>query len=485
MGGSAAGSPAINPPEGHLRTAPYDSGSVYRIDLVGDPKPKDSFAKIHLPSGVNFAVFGESWCGRPPGSTTPSGFCSSAVGTGTQSDLVALRLRDEINKVAFPKDPNGPKFVLFTGNMRQTGLPEELAQFKSYLAGFDIPVYGALGNMDLFAGAAGDVTNVNNANTSGSNDYWKEAFFDMARPWGSGGFVDTPSYIRPVTVRLPSAIVHPTLARTHYSFDVIHGGSPALRVIVLDSSTKSYGNSADQEPQLEGQSEWLQAVISDAKLLTIPIVVAMNQPTVIPGSVQIINWNNAAEKTTFESMVVSGGVTAVFAGGLRKNATDSYPQRRDVVPLYIMGGGGAPLGFEGTQPPVGPPTGPLVPASLLASDGYYHAWHLANINPDPGARNLLGQAPHSIKTFMALEYLGIHALDGDSVKAGYAVRFQGFGRQLTGGWSLPDQAKSSTFQLGFPFLPGCSTSGDGGLYCQSTNAIQPPYRFYSENTKIA
>lgn len=488
VGGSAAGVPDINPPEGHLRAAPNDSGSVYKIDFRSDPRPKDSQARVSLPQGVNFAVFGESWCGRPKTSATPSGLCSSAVGSGTQSDLVALRIRDEINRIAYPKNPDGPRFVLFTGNMRQTGVPEELAQFKSYLAGFDIPVYAAIGNTDLFQGLTGSAATVNNANTSGSNAYWKEAFGDMWKPWGRGtfpGMPATPGYIRPVDVSLPNAVIHPELARTHYAFDVMDKGIRALRVIVLDSSTKSYGSSTDQEPQLEGQSEWLQAVISDAKLLNVPIVISMNQPTVIPASVQIPNWNNQADKTTFESMVVSGGVSAVFAGGLRKNATDSYPQRRGVVPLYIMGGGGAPLGFEGTQPPVGPPTGPLVPASMLASDGYYHGWHLMSFNPDPGSRNILGQAPHSLKTFMSLEYLGIHAVDGDTVKAGNAVRFSGFGRQMTGGWSVPEQARSSTFQLGFPFAPECANAGDGDIYCQSVNAIAPPYRLSSENPKIA
>lgn len=485
VGGSAAGIPDVNPPEGHIRAAPYDSSSVYRIDLQGDPEPRHSSANVVPPSGINFAVFGESWCGRPPGSTSASGLCSSSVGTGTQADLVALRIRDEINKIAYPKTPNGPKFVLFTGNMRQTGVPEELAQFKSYLAGFDIPVYAALGNMDLFAGLAGDLINVNQG-TTGTNDYWKETFFDMARPWGNGGLVLTPTYIRPLALQLPNSVVHPNLARTHYAFDVIEEGRAALRVIVIDSSTKSYGNSVDQEPQFESQDSWLSAVISNAKIPPgIPTVVVMNQPTVYPLGQQVPNWVNQTDRLNFEN-VAAPLTTAVFAGGFRWNTTDSYPARRDVTPLYIMGGGGAALGYEAPQSPIGSGTGGPLPApSLIPEDGFYHGWHLVTVDPDPAARNLLGQAPHSFKTFMALEYLGIHALDGESVSAGYPLKFQGFARQMSGGWSDPNQAKSSTFKIGFPFLLGCAGPGLGEGYCRSPNVIHPPYRFWSENPKIA
>lgn len=466
-GWAAGGTPAgILSSEFHLRS--QEMGSVYRLELKGDPTPPFTGARLRFPDGVAFAVFGESWCGR--------GLCGAAAGTGTMADLVALQIRDEINRAA--KFPYGPRFVLFTGNMRSTGIPEELAEFHQYLRGFKIPVFAAVGNRDLFAGLAPSVvggaggSSLVSTGNSGSNDYWKESFADMPRPWGEG---PAPDGIRPVVGLSQQAI--PDLARTHYAFDVLEAGQPVLRVIVIDSSTRSYGDPKEQNPP-EPQATWFENVAKEGRLKGIPMVVAMNQPTVIPDTVQFSNWTGqgSVDQSAFEGAAAAYGVTAVFAGGLRMNTTDSLPYPRGgIVPIYFVGGGGAPLGFESD----------VTPPTKLPTDGFYHGWHLVTIDPDPDERNLLGQAPHSLMTFPTLDSLAMHSFDGESVAAGNVMRFSALGRGLPGGWSDLEQAKATHIYMGHNSLIRCPHFGQGDVACQSRNAIQPGYRFYSEDPTIA
>jgi hypothetical protein len=453
-GWAAGGTPAgVQDAEGHLRSLP--TGSVYRVDPAGDPTPPATSADVQLPSGVNFAVFGESWCG--------TGLCGSLSGSGTQADTVALRIRDEINRAA--KLPNGPRFVLFLGNMRSTGLPEELAEFHRYLQGFDIPVYSALGDRDLFTGADGSSA----VNRTASSETWRDTFGDMPGPWGTG---ETPVDIQPVA----STTSRAAGAATHYAFDVVRGGQPELRVIVIDSSTKSLGDASTQNPP-EQQSTWFDTVATDAQVQKIPMVVAMNQPTVLPDNVQYPNWTTqAVDQQTFETSAATHGVTAVFAGGARMNTTDSLPARTGVVPLYIMGGGGAPLGADTT-------TG-LVPTKQ-PGDGYYDAWHAVSIDTRLEDRNILDQAAVRLHSFPALDSLAMHALDGGYAAAGDTLRFSGLARELPGGWSDLDQAMTTYMDMGAAGLEPCRSPGQGGSVCQSINAIRPPYRFYSEDPSIA
>lgn len=459
-GWGAGGTPAnVQDGELHIRSEP--TGAVYRMDLSADPKTRDSSAVPVFDDLVNFAVFGESWCEK--------GACGASVGTGTMADLVSVKIRDEINAAA--KLPNGPRFVLYTGSMRSSGIPEELAQFKSFLKGFDIPVFGAIGTKDLFvgldAGPAGGPANQTIG--SGSNQYWKQVFADMPAPWGTAG---APRGIRPI----PANSAQP-LARTHYAFDVLEGSRAVLRVIVLDSSTKSLGNSSDQNPPNESQAAWWTLLAGEAKALGIPTVISMNQPTVIPDSIQVGNWQGqgAFEAPVFDSNAQAAGVTAVFAGGLRMNTTDKLPGRVGDVPLYVMGGGGAPLGFESDA---SKPT-------KLVTDGFYHGWHLVSLDPEPSQRNLLGQAPHTIRSFPTLESLAIRSFDGEQVAAGHTMRFSALGRGLLGGWSDKDQAKATYMHMGSDSLIDCRSFGQGDIYCQSKNAIKPGYRFWSEDPSIA
>lgn len=464
VGGTSAGLQI----EQHLRSQP--SSSVYKVDVNADPTPPFSAADVSLPSsGVNFAVFGESWCG--------SGLCGASAGTGTMADEVALRIRSEINKAAALT--NGPKFVLFTGNMRHSGLPEELAQFREYLTGFKIPVYAAIGDKDLFSGLnPAEVTGGSSGNLTGgasSNEYWKRAFADRPSPWGSAA---PPRQIHPIGPDV-------TGARTHYAFDYTQDGVTALRVIVLDSSSRSLG--ADQNPQeANGQLGWFNQMSAQSPLSRrFPIVVVMNQPTQIPDSFQTPNWTSGLGPTDAASFVTTAGangISAVFTGGPRMNTTDLLPRSGVVhVPEFIAGGGGAPLGFERVAQ-----SQDFDAPTKLPNDGFYHAWHLVNVENDPSAANLIGQFPTTLKTFAALDSLAMHSFDGDSVGAGNTMRFSAFGRQLSGGWSDPYQSIATYITMGTGNgVPCRSQYGQGGIYCLSQNAIRPPFRFYTDDISTA
>lgn len=464
-GWGAGGSPADlkDETEGHFRSVA--TSAIYRVDLDGDPvQPASRTTLTTSAAGVPFAVFGETWCGK--------GFCTASMGTGVMADMVALQIRDEINQAAAL--PNGPRFVLFTGNMRRYGVPEELQQFRKFLDGFTIPVYAAPGNLDLFGGIDTGLS-VGVSASSGTNDYWKSVFADMPAPWGEGA---APPGIAPVPP-LPTEVVQPGLARTHYAFDVVEGGRKVLRVAVVDSSTRSYGQPADQNPQ-SNQGDWLKAVLTEAAdLLNIPSIVMMNQPTVLPSEAQIPNWTlQPQDKEDFESTVTLRRVSAVITGGVRMNARDTL---KATVPLLIAGGGGAPLGRDSSVES----GATLAPPTKLPTDGYYHGWTLATLDPDVGKRNLLGLSPVDTQTFPTIESIALHSYRGQTLPAGQTTNVTAFARGLSGGFSDPEQAKASTMSYGNTLIERCVNRGQGYGNCLSLQAMQPGVRFYSEQPDIA
>src|SRR5438093_10355038 len=124
------------------------------------------------------------------------------MGSGTKADVVAAQIQHEVNAMA--KLPGGPKFVVFGGSMRRTGIPEELGEFKRYLDGFDIPAFAALGSRDLFAGLdqsvldrqsdyGTGVKDAANGSTQGTTQvnpdglFYTNLFNDRPKPWGATG----------------------------------------------------------------------------------------------------------------------------------------------------------------------------------------------------------------------------------------------------------------------------------------------------------
>ncbi|HVL91191.1 MAG TPA: hypothetical protein VM841_13240, partial [Actinomycetota bacterium] len=461
-GWGAGGSPADfkDLVEGHFRSE--ETSAIYKIAVGGDPRQPASSAPLDPPKpGVTFAAFGESWCGV--------GLCSSAVGTGTMADEVSLQIRDEINKAA--AQPGGPKFVLFTGNMRRVGIPEELEQFRNYLKGFDVPVFVAPGNRDRFAGFE-VVLPTGGRTQNGSHDYWKNVFAKQPAPWGHAA---SPRNIAPVSIGNAEPIRD--AARTHYAFDYMEGGKRMMRVVVVDSSTRSYGTFEQQNPP-EDQETWLPTVLAEAQdVLRIPTVVLTNQAPFIPSEQQVPNWSNQGHQQHFEATVAATRVSAVITGGPRMNARDTI---KGVVPLYVVGGGGAPLGrdLDLQQGSV-----QLDPPSKEPSDGYYHAWHLFRI--DPQDRNpITQQARVQSQAFPVVESLAMHSFAGAQIPAGQTTTITAMARMIAGGFSDPDQAKAQTLEHGtLKFF--CGYKGQGNGQCIPDSTVLPRFRFYSEDPTIA
>lgn len=458
-GWGAGGSPADlkDQTDGQFRS--QVTGAIYRVAYGEDPKQPASAAPLPAAKpGVSFAAFGESWCG--------TGLCSSAVGTGTMADEVALQIREEINTAS--EQPGGPRFVLFTGNMRRTGIPEELEQFRNYIKGFRIPFFAAVGSTDRFTGFdVNQATGQPSAATTGSHDYWKSVFGSMQQPWGQGKKI--PGF-DPVTgvAQAPAG-----LARTHYAFDYTEQGRKLLRVVVVDSSTKSYGTATEQTPQ-EEQGSWLKGVLAEASdVLRIPAVVVMNQPTILPSDQQIPNWTTVNEQQDFETTMFSTRVSAVITGGPRMNGVDLI---KNLVPMLVVGGGGAPLGRESataTEPP-----------TKLPSDGYYHAWRLLRIDPNDRPLPLIAQARIYDQAFPVVETLAMHSFRGYQIPAGTTTDISALARLVTGGFSDPDQAKAAyLFHGSKPIFCGNKAQGNG--ICISGAARLPEFKFYSDDPSMA
>lgn len=459
-GWGAGGTPPDVPDaEGRLRKR--GTASIYRVDLDGDPRQPSQQARLDVTrQGVAFAAFGESWCGK--------GFCSSTLGIGTHADEVSLAIRREINEAS--KQPGGPKFVLYTGNMRGRGTPEEMEQFRGFLRGFRIPVYAALGNLDRFGGldvARRETGGLSETVSGTAPDFWMHSFRGAPFPWGTG---KTLPEIREVRLTAEQAAT-PGRARTHYAFDYLRDGHPALRVVVFDSSTRSYSTEADQNPR-QSQETWFGPELLE---VSHPVVVVMNQPTVLPKPAPNGNWTAGQE--TFEGSVAAAGVSAVITGGPRMNAQERL---KLIVPQFIVGGGGAPLGYESTDASLGIET-----ASKLPTDGYYNAWHLFTVRDDLPALNALGQRSVDLSTMPVLESVGVHSFEGTVIPAGNTTHINVVARGLNGGFSDPDQSIATYMSYGHSLIPQCGASGQGLGSCVSISGIHPHVRLYSENPDIA
>jgi hypothetical protein len=208
------------------------------------------------------------------------------------------------------------------------------------------------------------------------------------------------------------------------------------------------------------------------------MVIMMNQPTNVPDISPQPNWSgNPTDATTFSNSVVANGVSGVFTGGLRVNIRDGYPTTdTPTVPVFVGGGAGAPLGYE-------KPSQAARAASKLPTDGYYNAWHLVTARPVSSA--LGARVALDVKTFPIFDSIAMHAVVGRTAAAGNALRFAAMARGLSGGDADPEQSKATYVTIGDSGLVGCDGHGQGYGVCASRDAVNPPYRFWSEDPSIA
>lgn len=425
--------------EGHLYFSP--TSAIYRLDYNGDPSPPTDIVVPPLPPGRSFAFFSDSLCRE--------GVCASAVGSGIKGDVIPQLIREEIELLA--QRPNGPEMVLYGGNFRSNGTPEELAQYRQFIRDFDLPVYAALGDRDLFTSLAVDATGQRTTIQS-TNSFWQDVFKDAPAPWGNSR---QPAGIEPVA--FPNAQKDATRAATHYAFNVKDGARTVYRVIVLDSSRKNLRNE-EQNPN-ENQTNFYTPLIGDAA--SIPTIIVMNQPALVPHSIgsPAEQRNLLLDADAFQTAISQAGVKAVFAGGFPTNAFWVKGPAENVT-TYVSGGGGRH--FELTK---------LVP------DGYYHSWLLGTLQGE-GA-----DAKMTVTPFPILDSLALHSVDGTFARAGNVLSFDGVGRFVEGGFSDPQQSKATYVTV--PPLPRCDSPGLKGTVCSFRNGIFPDYEFSTKDSNIA
>lgn len=465
---AAAGTgPGNDDGQGHLQA--YGTSSIYRVNLEGDPRPPAERATPLLdtdPFVVNFAFFGESACGRAP--------CSLTMGTGTRADAVALRIRDEVNRMAAM--PGGPQFVVFGGSMRRTGIPEELGGFKHYVQGFDIPVFAALGRSDLFAGL--DTAFLDEAESTGGirkneaagptdDSFFRNTFADMPLPWGTRG----RRLARFEPVRVPGEEEPDAGSRTHYAFD-FRAGSRRLRVIVLDNSIQGrLTDPSTQNPQ-QNQMGWLTSVLATAG--DAASVIVMNRPSRNPLQVAKDQYPEAAP---VERAAAEAGAAAVFTSFFRLNAVTQLKVEgvASTTPVYTFGGGGAPLESRPGKPP-------------QPSNGYYHSWQLVSVNFDPARRPLPLRRPEVyVRSYPIVDALALHARDGVVVPAGRTLRFTGAGRLPDGGSSGdPLQSRATVVPMSAGTSGACPPDPANRLRhtCLGSGLIGPSYYFLTDDPEV-
>ncbi len=445
--------------QGHVQG--YPTSSVYRIEPNGDPAPQGSRtipAFEDNPNLVSFAFFGESSCGQ--------GLCGAAIGSGTMADVVASQIQREINEAAALA--GGPSFVMFGGNMRRTGIPEELGQFNRYVDGFRVPFFGALGGRDLFTGLhAPGITNVNPQQVSPDHTFYQNLFRDQPRPWG-----DRPARSSFIPVRDDA---NARGARTHYAFDYAPGGKRKLRVVVLDDSAPGRLSTATTQNPARDQSAWLADVLRDAQSAGVPSIIVMNRPARNPLDL------TDPESGYDEALGVQGaaaniGASAVLTSYFKQNSVLLVSVgTTGTTPVYVFGGGGSPLEAKHRTPPT-PPEPSL---------GYYHSWQMVTV--DLSVPKPQGQAEVTVRSYPVFDTLALHAIDGTSVAGGNTLRFIGSGRAPEGGGPAdPLQSKAAVVPMDFRTRGVCppQLKRKNRYICTTTGPIGPAFIFQSEDPRV-
>lgn len=457
------------------------TSSIFRIDLSGNAAPKQTNSSDLFSSppksGFTFAYFSDSSCGVGP--------CSLTVGSGTRADRVAIRIRDEINEAA--QKPNGPKFVIFGGNMRYRGMPEEVEQFEQFLRGFKIPVYGAMGPQDLLTTDTTEAVErfipepppqiVNAVNppqdlSTATNSFYLSTFRNMPAPWGTSGSM--PAGFRLVPDPPGTAEVRSGAARTFYAFDYAPAGRALARFAFLDTSDRFFSkpNPSNQNPP-SNQATWLPDIMSSAttQIVPIPVIVVANVPTRNP--LKTTNQPVLADASAFSFAITSGRASAVLSGFVRGNLVTTITASGLLpVPNFILGGGGAP---------------PLKDDPKRVNDGQFYAWHVINVDTSTATSLISPKATLTVKPQPVLESVALHAVNGVTVPAGNTLQFEATGRTIIGGGPPGDVEQNRNAYMGFPSPAVCLRAGLSGAasFCRYQQALAPEYHFVSENPDIA
>jgi hypothetical protein len=444
------------------------TGSVYRVDLNGDPSPPSS--QIQLPdppsSGFTFAFLGDSSCA--------AGVCGAALGSGPMADSVLQEAKREIDMVQ-------PDLTFFGGNMRGLGRSQELDTFRRMMGmsqSSSTPMFAAMGWQDRVSALNPNdvVPAAPSQSLATTNVPYLTTFAGQDSPWGNGGAHQDKVHATARTSGEGAPAGNE--ATTHYAFDYQSPGlPPQVRFIVVnDSVTTAQGTNTladpNENPSFTGaQLQWLQGELSDARAHHLQSIVIMSAPSQDPriGS----TTTTLVEGKAFDAAVSAPGsaASAVFASQINDNIVATLSP---VVPVkeYISGGAGSPL--DGTR---------------NSLQGYYHSWLLVTVDPDHPTPN--GLATVTVKSMPVIESVAMRLGNGSTpgtVLAGSAIQVYSIGRlpdaglpNINGG--AADQTQSKAQYLQFPPLGygsyGCVLAEAEN--CTVGYANPPAHRFWVEN----
>ncbi|MDX6632069.1 MAG: hypothetical protein QOG26_74, partial [Solirubrobacterales bacterium] len=232
-----------------------------------------------------------------------------------------------------------------------------------------VPLFGALGGQDLSQTSAcsylgRSCPSTRQVGNPGPNLPWREAMSAMPAPWGaqkladgsenkpppgSGGYdfvpvpasgQEAPAACSPATDTPPAKVdeqkagdqtvpgqsvgqnhIDPQCAsaggaHTHYAVDVLRNGTPAMRLVVVDTSLKTLSGIAATQNPVEEQLKWLTDVLASRPEGERAVIVTETPAySYGPGGVT----DTLTDSTSFEALIAREGVDAVISGRLGWN----------------------------------------------------------------------------------------------------------------------------------------------------------------------
>ncbi len=308
-----------------------------RIDPLPDaPLPRDG--------EISFAAFGRSECHGGRNDKCPEGSAGNLF-----NEVVSRRVTKEV--IDRSREPGGPDFVVFTGDVGRaagrelgggiagsnTSLDKSWVherweeQVADRLADAGVPLFGAVGLADLdrtqacISASTCSPPELRQRAGLGPTWGWRRAFADMPAPWG------TPTEDGPLNASGYSfnAVADPQgqgredpvvgQARTHYAIDLKRGSTNVARLIFLDNSMGTLNSSDPNQNPIDpdGQLQWLERMLADARANRLQTIVAMNRPTYSYQVSDATTW--ATDGTVLEQTLLKYGVKMVVSGRLGWN----------------------------------------------------------------------------------------------------------------------------------------------------------------------
>ncbi|HEX2016662.1 MAG TPA: hypothetical protein VGN69_08200 [Solirubrobacteraceae bacterium] len=316
------------------------------------------------PGEMEFAAFGKSECRVQIQGTG----CGESSDSNMLNELVARRVSQELAQRA--QGPSGPAFALWTGDVNDKASGDTPAHSFDHrrfveavahrLQDAGLPFYGALGGQDVVPGAqAGTGIGVAGCSSScGPSLAWRQAFAEMAAPWGAPSAKPSPGSRGLTFTPAPGTGVQEAPgggAHTHYAFDVKRGDTAVARVVMLDSSLKTVSGADSAQNPVESQLAWLRSTLCVSGQDQSPAdhcSRAANEQAVVVSETPSYSYgpgsttDTLTDGTTLETLLVQYHANLVVSGRLGWNALywttapglhspcagDPYPDPRDSAP---------------------------------------------------------------------------------------------------------------------------------------------------------